>query len=103
MADWYHWQGHDLHLQVRVQPRASRDEWVGPSGGYLKLRITAPPTDGKANRHLCRFLATLFQVPPSRVALLGGDSSRCKRICINAPRHLPPAIAAPSSEPGCPR
>jgi uncharacterized protein (TIGR00251 family) len=97
MTDWYYWQGDDLVLQLRVQPRASRDEWIGPCGAHLRLRITAPPSEGKANRHLCRFLAQVFQVPPARVTLLAGDASRCKRVLIHAPRRLPLAIAVPSA------
>lgn len=90
MGGWYHWQGHCLILSVRVQPRASRDEIVGPHGEEaLKVRITAPPVEGKANDHLVRFLAKAFGVPRTQVALLGGDSSRNKRLRIDNPTRLP--------------
>lgn len=90
MAGYYQWQGERLVLQLRVQPRASRDEIVGPHGEEaLKIRITAPPVEGKANAHLIRFLAKAFGVSRSQVSLLGGDSSRSKRIAIESPTKLP--------------
>jgi uncharacterized protein (TIGR00251 family) len=89
---WYQWQGEALLLKVQVQPRAKRDELIGPQGGYLKVRITAPPVDGKANDHLRRFLATELGVPPSRVELVAGMNSRLKRLRILAPGKLPAII-----------
>lgn len=90
MSGFYRWEGERLLLSVRVQPRASRDEIVGPHGDdALKVRITAPPVDGKANAHLIRFLAKAFRVPRSRVTLVGGDSSRSKHLSIDSPTTLP--------------
>lgn len=89
MASWYRWQGEDLLLILRVQPRASRDEIVGPHGDALKVRITAPPVDGKANAHLLRFLAKAFQVPAAAVRLVSGESGRDKRVVITHPQSLP--------------
>ncbi|MFO1430612.1 MAG: DUF167 family protein [Candidatus Competibacteraceae bacterium] len=94
-ADWYLWEGTDLVLQVRVQPRAGRDEITGVQAGRLRVRLTAPPVDGKANLHLCRFLADAFAVPPSRVSLIAGATRRDKRLRINTPRHLPWDIQPP--------
>ncbi|MCG6886361.1 MAG: DUF167 family protein [Proteobacteria bacterium] len=88
----YIWQGDTLQLHVYLQPRASRDEIVGPHGDNLKIRITAPPVDGKANQHLLRFLAREFRVPLSQVALLSGQASRTKLVQIQQPRQLPPMI-----------
>jgi len=93
MAGWYRWDGNDLILEVRVQPRASRDEIVGPHGEQLKVRITAPPVDGKANAHLARYLAKAFGVAPSAVALIGGETGRDKRLRIQAPCELPAVTA----------
>lgn len=95
-AEWYRWEGDDLLLRVRAQPRASRDELVGPEGGHLKVRITAPPLEGKANEHLSRFLAGLFAVPRARVELLAGDRSRIKRLRICSPGRLPELIPPPA-------
>jgi len=94
---WYRWQGDTLILSVRVQPKASRDEIVGPcddaqGGQHLKIRITAPPVDGKANVHLIKFLAKTFAVPKSRVQVVSGETGRNKRIHIIAPRKLPAEV-----------
>ena len=50
--NWFRWESDDLLLSLRVQPRASQDEFVGPHGDHFKVRITAPPVEGKANAHL---------------------------------------------------
>lgn len=79
----------DLILDVHVQPRAAKDEIVGYHGGRLKIRITAPPVDGRANQHLIGFLAGVFKVPKRDVVLLAGESGRDKRLKIIAPKQLP--------------
>lgn len=86
-----------LILSVRVQPKASSDEVVGPcadalGGESLKVRITAPPVDGKANAHLVKFLAKTFGVAKSQVCVVSGETGRQKRVEINQPRQLPPSI-----------
>lgn len=91
-APWYQWDGEDLLLAVHVQPRASADSLEGTHGERLKIRLTAPPVDGKANSHLIRFLARQFGVPRRQVQLLSGESSRAKRIRIQRPRQLPAGI-----------
>ncbi len=95
---WYRWEDQDLILQVRVQPRAKRDELVEPQGEQLRIRITAPPVDGKANVHLRKFLAALFQVPYSTVTLLAGSTGRDKRLRIKAPQQLPMDIKPPGKQ-----
>ncbi len=92
---WHRWEGGDLVLELRVQPRASRDEVCGPHGERLRLRLTAPPVGGQANAHLCRFLASLFGVPPSAVRVERGLSGREKRVRIRAPRRLPAWLPPP--------
>jgi uncharacterized protein (TIGR00251 family) len=82
-----------LTLALRVQPRASRDEVAGTHGDRLKVRITAPPVDGAANDHLCRFLARLFGVPATRVRLLQGASGRNKLVVVDGAGELPGEIA----------
>ena len=70
-------------LRVRVQPRASRDEAAGEHNGAIKLRITAPPVDGRANEACRRLLAKLLGVSPSAVAIISGESSRDKLIRVD--------------------
>ena len=69
-------------FKVRVQPRASRNELAGEYGDALKVRLAAPPVDGKANDACRRFLAGLFDVPLAAVEIVGGESSRDKRILV---------------------
>jgi hypothetical protein len=88
-APWYQWDGDDLLLAVHIQPRSSRDCIDGTHGDRLKIRITAPPADGRANEHLVRFLAGEFGVPRRRVTLLAGTSARAKRIRIERPARIP--------------
>jgi uncharacterized protein (TIGR00251 family) len=98
---WYRWEGDDLILLLRVQPRASRDELSGLRSERLQVRITAAPVEGKANAHLRKFLADTFRVSPSRVTLISGDTVRDKCVRIQAPRRLPLGIARPRTGGGC--
>ncbi len=97
MAAGYRWEGANLILQVRVRPRAGRDQWAGPVEGWFQVRIAAPPVDGEANARLREFLATLFGVAKSQVTLLAGETGRDKRLRIAAPQRLPPGIGPPGA------
>jgi hypothetical protein len=90
-----HWQGTALILELHVQPGAKRDEVVGLHGERLKIRTSAPPVDGRANRHLLDFLAQCFGVPKSAVSLLRGETSRQKTVRIDAPTRLPDEFSIP--------
>ncbi|WP_455198659.1 DUF167 family protein [Kaarinaea lacus] len=92
LPSWFQWDGEDLLLDIRVQPRASRDEIVGLHDDALKIRITAPPQDGKANIHLIRFLSEVFGTPRSRIELISGQTGRKKRIRIRSPGRLPASL-----------
>ncbi|MCB1736229.1 MAG: YggU family protein [Gammaproteobacteria bacterium] len=93
MSDVCRHDGADLILELHVQPKASRDEFCGRHGDRLKLRITAPPVDGKANAHVRAFLAKAFGVPKRDVVIEKGDTSRDKRIRIRAPKKRPVALS----------
>jgi uncharacterized protein (TIGR00251 family) len=69
-------------VSVRVQPRASRNAVDGEWQGALKVRLTAPPLDDRANEALCAFLAELLKIPKSAVRILAGERSRTKRVEI---------------------
>ena len=69
-------------LKVQVQTRASRDEVMGPHGDFLKVRITAAPVAGAANKHLLKFLAKQLKIPQSRLSLKSGTTSKNKSISI---------------------
>ena len=65
-------------MQLRVQPRASRDEIAGVSGGAIRVRLMAPPVDGAANDALLRFLAARLDLPRSALTLVSGHTGRTK-------------------------
>ena len=69
-----------VSFAVRVQPRASRDEIAGEWQDGLKIRLTAPPVDDRANDALRRFLAASLKVPLSAVRIAAGERSRTKRV-----------------------
>jgi uncharacterized protein (TIGR00251 family) len=102
MAGWYVWEGEDLVLRLRVQPRASRDRIVGVLGDSLKVTLTAPPVEGKANAHLVKLLAKACKVPAGAVDLEAGEGGRDKRVRIHAPRALPDALGECAQGPGSP-
>lgn len=83
-----------LLLRVYIQPKAHRDAVVGLHGDALKIAITAPPVDGKANSHLRAYLARQFRVAKSQVILVRGETSRHKQIKIINPQQLPTDVAA---------
>jgi uncharacterized protein len=69
-------------LTLHVQPGAKVTVIQGRHGDALKIRLAAPPVDGKANTELVRFLADALQVPRSAVELIAGQTSRQKRVRI---------------------
>jgi uncharacterized protein (TIGR00251 family) len=79
--------------RLRVVPRAPRSELAGVHGDRLKLRLSAPPVDGRANAELVALLARLFGVPRGRVRLTAGLRGRNKTVEIEAPGTLPDIVA----------
>jgi hypothetical protein len=67
---------------VRVAPRAARETIVGVHDGALKVRLTAPPVEGAANRALCALLARRLRVAKSAVAVVAGERSRYKTVRV---------------------
>ena len=82
------WQttGAGVRLRVRVTPRAGRDRLAGiidlPDGAAVKIAISAPPEDGKANAAVCKLLAKFFRTAKSNIAVASGASARTKQIDI---------------------
>ena len=93
---WYRWDKKDLILFLRVQPKASRNEFGEIVGDERKVRITAPPVDGKANLQLQKLLASEFSVNRSRIVIESGESARHKRIRVIGPDRLPEIINEPT-------
>ena len=86
---WYRWQAGTLILDIRVQPRARQNRIEGLFNGALRLRLTAPPVDDKANDALCRWLADDFGASRSNVLVMRGATSRSKLVQIGGPRVAP--------------
>ncbi len=92
MADWLRAAADgSLVLSLHIQPGARRTGFAGLHGEAMKLRLAAPPVDGKANAALCAYLAEFCGVPKSAVSLLSGETSRAKRVRVEG--AAPPAAA----------
>jgi len=80
---WLRSAAADVVVTLHIQPGAKKSEVAGPHGDALKIRLAAPPVDGKANECLIAFLAEQFGVAKSRVELISGVSSRTKRVRLH--------------------
>ncbi len=89
MGEHYRWDGEDLILHCHLQPKAARDEFAGIHGDRLKIRIAAPPVEGKANAQLRKFLSKAFKVAKSQIAITYGELGRQKTIRIKTPQIIP--------------
>ena len=86
------WVEKNLWLETRVQTRSSRLELGRVENGRLKLRLTAPPVDGKANQQARKLLAKSFGVGISRVKLVNGQAHKNKQFFIQEPSRLPAEV-----------
>lgn len=93
MPGWYRWDDADLVLHLKLKPKSSRDAFGEIQQDRIRVRITAPPVDGKANTHLVAWLAKQFAVTRSAIAIESGTTSPLKRVRIRAPLTLPADIA----------
>ena len=82
MAGWYRRSGEVITLTLHVQPGAKHSGIAGLHGEALKLRLAAPPVEGRANEALLKFIAELFGVPLRQVELRQGGRSRHKVVAI---------------------
>ena len=79
---WYQQDADKIIISVYIQPGAKRTEVTGLHGDALKIRLQAPPIDGRANDALSAFLASCFQIPVRQVSLKRGEKSRHKVLVI---------------------
>ena len=70
-------------IKVFVQPRSSKNLIVGPHGDTLKIKLTAPPVAGEANRLCIKFLAKFLGVPKTSMEIISGANGRNKRVLIH--------------------
>jgi uncharacterized protein len=85
---WFKTTHEGVILTIHVVPRSSRNKIDGVYGEALKVRLQAPPVEGKANEGLVKFLAKTLKVSPSQISLLSGELSRDKLLFI---RGIDPA------------
>ncbi|MGW8193585.1 MAG: DUF167 domain-containing protein [Desulforhopalus sp.] len=71
-------------LKLYVQPKAAKNRLVGLHDGCLKLAVAAPPVDGKANKQVLKFLATILGIPASALSLSSGAQSRRKQVVVKS-------------------
>jgi uncharacterized protein (TIGR00251 family) len=81
--DWLEQTKDGVCLRIRAQPRARKTEVLGLHDGALKIRLVAPPVDGKANQALVKFLARRLGVAPSAVRVIAGEKNRNKTLHVS--------------------
>ena len=88
---------------VRVQPRARKNAVVGEIGDALKIALTAPPVEGRANEACIAFLAEFLKVPRSSVTIAAGQTSRNKVVRVGGLTATEVADRLRRASPGFPR
>ena len=92
MSTWYQRSGDIITLVLHVQPGAKQTNVAGLHGEALKIRLAAPPIEGRANEALLRFIADRFDVPLRSVELKQGGQSRHKRIAVSGSKVEPESL-----------
>jgi len=80
--DWIRETSKGVLLPVRLVPRAAKNEIQGVHGDALKIRLQAPPVEGKANQALIRFLSDTLNIPRSQISIASGETGRNKAVLI---------------------
>lgn len=75
-------KSNEFLFSVYIQPGAKKTQTCGLYNGHLKVKVNAPPVDGKANENLIAFIAKQFVVPKSRVSIVSGEKNRLKKVKI---------------------
>ena len=89
MSDWYRVAADGrITLTLHIQPGAKKTEVAGQHGDALKIRLAAPPVDGKANEALVKFIAETLGIARSEVSIKSGHTSRRKVVEIDNPTRL---------------
>jgi uncharacterized protein (TIGR00251 family) len=94
MTAWYRSSGDCITLILHVQPGAKQTTVAGVHGDALKIRLAAPPIEGRANEALLRFIADTFKVPLRNVTLKQGEQSRHKRVEVHGSLINPDCLLA---------
>jgi uncharacterized protein (TIGR00251 family) len=94
MAGWYRCNGDVITLTLHVQPGAKNSEIVGLHGEALKIKLAAPPIEGRANEALLKFISGLFDVPTRQAELKQGGQSRHKVVAVTGSTVDPETLLA---------
>lgn len=92
MSEWYRRSDEAITLTLHIQPGAKRNEVAGLHGGALKIRLAAPPVEGRANEALLKFIAESFDVTLRQVELKQGGQSRHKVVVITGSKIEPESL-----------
>jgi uncharacterized protein (TIGR00251 family) len=92
MSEWYRRNGDVITLTLHIQPGAKRTDVAGLHGDALKIRLAAPPIEGRANEALLKFIAEFFDVPVRQVELKQGGQSRHKVVAITGSKIEPESL-----------
>jgi len=79
---YIHTKDDGVILRLHIQPKAAKTEIAGIHGDRLKIRLKAPPVDGKANAELIRFLSDVLKIPKTRITITHGESGRQKTVLV---------------------
>lgn len=94
MSEWYRRNGDVVTLTLHIQPGAKRTDVAGLHGEALKIRLAAPPIEGRANEALLKFIAESFGVPVRQVELKQGGQSRHKVVAVTGSKVEPESLLA---------
>jgi uncharacterized protein (TIGR00251 family) len=72
-----------VEVLIRLAPRAAKNRIGGEHNGRLKVSVTSPPVDGKANKHLIKLLSARLKVARTNLSIVAGETSRDKTILVN--------------------
>ncbi len=78
----------ELTLKIKVEPRSSRAGIIGPYGDALKVKLTSPPVEGKANKELINILAKEFSIARKDIEIISGQSSKNKIVKLYGVKSL---------------
>lgn len=92
---WFRVHDGAFTLTLHVQPGAKRTEIIGMHGDALKIKLAAPPVEGKANDALLRYIADRFGVPVRNVELKQGGQSRHKVVAVTGSKVEPEILLEP--------
>ena len=92
--NWFRWHDQDLILNIKIQAGASRSEFAGLHGEFLRVRIHAPAVEGRANDELLTFMCQCFATSKNRICIERGLLSRIKSLRIQVPGQLPTVLVS---------